>query len=197
MFSLIAIGLPKQLLAEATGRSSNALDFEDLHKSYMRDPTLTRLVTDLNAEAIAGSPQGPLYSDHLLYSIAQRLAENARQSPFRMDRAAKLSADQLNRLVQKMEDDMEDGLTLSDLAELLDMPIFHFSRVFQRTVGVTPYRYLLLRRVSRAERMLRDGRLSLAEIAYACGFSSQAHMTTAFAKYSGYSPGLIRRSLAG
>lgn len=197
MFSLTIISMPMALMAEAAGRSPDALDFEDLHKCYLRDPNLTLWMTQMSDEARAGNPNGPLFTDHLQYAIADRLAMLARQANVHFVRQTKLSARQLDLVIQKMEDDLEERVTLADLAQLVDLSVFQFSRAFHATLGETPYRYLMLRRISRAEAYLRAGQMSLAEISYACGFSSQAHMTTVFAKYSGYSPGSLRRAMGG
>ena len=197
MFSLVLVSMPMALMAEAAGKSPDALDFEDLHKCYLRDPVLQRLMLDLSDEANAGNPRGPLYSDHVLYAIADRLAMRARQANAHFVRQTKLSPRELDLIVQKMDDDLEERVTLADLARLVDLSVFQFSRAFHATLGETPYKYLMLRRISRAEGYLRAGQMSLAEVAYACGFSSQAHMTTVFAKYSGYSPGSVRRAMCG
>ena len=69
------------------------------------------------------------------------------------------------------------------------MSVFHFAKRFRETVGVSPHAYVLHRRVRRAGQMLRRDRSSLAEIAAACGFASQAHFTTAFRRDVGITPG--------
>jgi len=59
-------------------------------------------------------------------------------------------------------------------------------------MGTTPHQHLLALRVTAAERMLLNPEMDLAEIAYAAGFSSQSHMTTAFGKLRGQTPGAYR-----
>ena len=58
---------------------------------------------------------------------------------------------------------------------------------------MTPHRYLLSRRIERARRLLAETNMSIAQIAYLCGFSSQAHLTIAFRKLSGHTPGGYRQ----
>lgn len=197
LFSLKCIGLPKSLMAQAMGKSISELDFEDLHKTYMRDPLLEALVKQLGTEAEGGNPNGALYLDHLLYMTAAQVAANTRQMPERPEKPHNLSSAQISTIVQKMEDDLEERLTLEALAALVDMSVFQFARAFRATMGETPYRYLLLRRIARAEALIRQQHMNLAEIAYACGFASQAHMTSVFSKNVGYSPGSLRRMHAG
>jgi AraC family transcriptional regulator len=68
--------------------------------------------------------------------------------------------------------------------------------VFQATTRMTPHRYVLKRRVERARELLTKTHLSIAEIAYRCGFANQAHLTLAFGKECGLTPGEYRRQLS-
>jgi methylphosphotriester-DNA--protein-cysteine methyltransferase len=68
-------------------------------------------------------------------------------------------------------------------------------RAFRRTLGVAPHNWLLARRVEAAKEKLRDGRLSLLDVALACGFADQSHLTRVFTRMVGISPGAWRRAL--
>lgn len=197
MFSLCILSLPKTLMAQAVEKSATALDFEDLHTRFLRDLVMERMISQLQSETDACNPQGSLYSDQILHAVAAQLVSQAGQTPKRPARVRRLSSREIDLVVQQMDADLENRLTLDDLASPLNMTVYQFARAFQHTMGETPYRYLLLRRVARAQAMINDPRLSLAEISYACGFSNQAHMTTAFGKYAGYSPGAARRAANG
>src|ERR1700730_1488497 len=47
----------------------------------------------------------------------------------------------------------------------------------RRSVGMTPYQWLMERRIEVAKEKLRDSRLSLADVAKECGFWDQSHFT--------------------
>jgi len=74
------------------------------------------------------------------------------------------------------------------------MSSYHFARRFKETVSMSPHAYVLARRVRRAQERLKLGASNLAEVAAACGFSSQAHLTSAFKGRLGITPGQYRRS---
>ena len=61
-------------------------------------------------------------------------------------------------------------------------------------MGLPPYRYVLERRVEHACGLLKDSQRSIADVAYASGFSSQAHLTMNFRRLTGMTPGRFRRS---
>jgi AraC family transcriptional regulator len=59
---------------------------------------------------------------------------------------------------------------------------------------MSPHRWLVARRVSKAKELLERSNLTLAEVAALCGFSSQSHLNAAFKQYAGLSPGRWRRT---
>jgi len=64
---------------------------------------------------------------------------------------------------------------------------------FKKTSGLTPHRWLVQRRLERAQDLLLWSTLSLAQIALDCGFSEQSHFTRTFTRLVGTSPGEWRR----
>ena len=69
----------------------------------------------------------------------------------------------------------------------------HFLNMFRASTGLTPHRYLVNRRVVRARILLERRDRTLIDIAIACGFSSQAHMSQVFREKTGVTPGEYRR----
>lgn len=69
----------------------------------------------------------------------------------------------------------------------------YFAHAFTEMLGHSPYQYVITRRLSRACELVVRTRQSLADIAYAVGFSSQAHMTSVFCKRLGITPLSLRK----
>ena len=107
-----------------------------------------------------------------------------------------LTRNNAKRVLEYAEANLERGLTLHELAEVAQLSTHHFVRMFKKTLGVTPYQYLLERRVERAKDLLRGKRASLAEVALSSGFGSQSHFTSAFHRVVGATPAEFQR-LAG
>ena len=76
--------------------------------------------------------------------------------------------------------------------EFAGLSVFHFARTFTRAMGVSPHRYVSRMRLENAMAEIAAGKLSLAEIAFNAGFSSQASFTRAFYRLSGLTPGEYR-----
>ena len=89
-----------------------------------------------------------------------------------------------------------DTVPLTAAAELAGMHPAHFARAFRSHVGLTPGRYRRRERVRAASRLLLDSPASLAEIAHACGFSDQSHLTNVFREAAGVPPKRYRGAFA-
>lgn len=109
--------------------------------------------------------------------------------------AGGLSAVKLNRVKDFINENSEKNISLKTLASIADISSYHFLRTFKSETGVTPHQYVIERRVERAKALLADKRLTLAEIAYSVGFSSQSHMTDCFRRFVGATPGKFRKIL--
>lgn len=108
----------------------------------------------------------------------------------------RLSREDIERIDRFIDDNLEAGLRLQQLAELVGMSRYHFLRCFKRVTGLSPLQYVLTRRVDRAQMLLAEGHESIAEIAYATGFSSQSHLNAMFKRHFGATPGAYRRRAA-
>jgi AraC-like DNA-binding protein len=96
------------------------------------------------------------------------------------------------RICEYIESHLDEKIGLEALAAMAGLSTHHFARAFHQSVGMPPHSYLLSRRLERAERMLRETRLPLSEIAAATGFSDQSHLARHFRRRTGMSPRLAR-----
>src|SRR5262249_13159476 len=92
-----------------------------------------------------------------------------------------------------IESNLSCELTLNELAGLVGLSRHHFARMFKRSIGAPPHRYVLERRGERAKGMLWSKAASLVEISLSTGFSSQSHFTTAFHRVVGVTPSEFQR----
>jgi AraC family transcriptional regulator len=84
-------------------------------------------------------------------------------------------------------------VSLAELASTAGLSVSQFSRQFKARTGLAPHRFLLGLRVEHACRLLRTGRTSIAEVAVACGFSHQEHLTRVMRAQLDTTPGAVRR----
>jgi AraC family transcriptional regulator len=99
---------------------------------------------------------------------------------------------QLKRLDEFIVANIDQSISVLDMASVLNMSAGHFSRLFKVSVGVSPFDYLIQKRLDFARNRLHHSLDSLSAIAFSSGFSSHAHMSMAFNKYLGVVPSAIR-----
>jgi len=101
----------------------------------------------------------------------------------------------LTAIETMIEERLAERLTVADLAGALGLSPGFLIRAHRAATGRGLHERLIDRRVARARSFLSDTERTLADIAFACGFSSHAHMTETFRRRLGASPEAIRRSL--
>ncbi len=130
--------------------------------------------------------------NQLIARIAERYVSGvARSAPVRNQH--QLDERRLRRVLEYIAQQIEDEISLADLAAVACLSPFHFSRMFTRRMGMPPHRYIGRMRLERAKTLLALGRVGLAEISAACCFSSQSNFSRAFRRATGTSPLEFRR----
>ncbi len=81
-----------------------------------------------------------------------------------------------------------ENITLEQLAENQHISPVYFHRIFTKTIGRTPYRYILDKRLTEAKKLLLTSDLSCLDIAQKTGFSSQSYFNYTFKKETGITP---------
>ena len=137
-----------------------------------------------------------LFIDHILLALGIHVARTyggmrSRLPPVR----GGLAAWQVRRAKELLSVNRDGNVPLKEVARECRLSVSHFSRAFRRTVGTAPHNWLLMHRIEVAKEKLRDSRLSLADVALACGFADQSHLTRVFTRVVGASPGAWRRAL--
>lgn len=157
---------------------------------------LKTIELELRHEGAAGGLRMDALGVELIRALADDHAEGGRQAKTPQARGG-LDARRLDRVLAFINDNLDEDLSLAAMAEVACVSVFHFARAFERSMGLPPHAYLSQRRLDGARRRLAQGVDSLAEIALACRFSSQANFTRAFSRATGVSPGKYRQATRG
>ena len=103
----------------------------------------------------------------------------------------------LRRILDYVEAHLADDIALAELANLGGLSTHHFGQAFRASMGISPHRYLVERRIHRARQLLLTDARPIAEIAADVGFANQSHLTFNFRKLIGTTPGRYRRLRLG
>ena len=99
------------------------------------------------------------------------------------------------RVRERLADELLAAPSLDELAALAQVGKYQLLRRFTRAYGLPPHAWLLQERVARARSAIRAG-ASLAQAAARSGFADQSHMTRAFTRQFGFTPGAWQRAVA-
>lgn len=165
---------------DAAGRAVNA-------------PTITDIAVlrrTRRLQSALASPGGALAAEGLVLELGAELRAHLGARP--LDAGPASDRRLAERLRELLDADLAAPPTLEAAGVVLDAHPASLGRVFTRSVGVSPHRYLTGRRVDRARRLLLEG-MPPAEVAAAVGFYDQAHLTRHFRRTLGVTPAAYAR----
>lgn len=115
--------------------------------------------------------------------------------PMEPRRRGRLAPWQARRVAEMIRESLDGNIHLSEMARECGLSVSHFARAFRASFGMSPYRWLLERRIDRGKALLLTSRLPIADIALQSGFSDQTTFTRAFVRIVGDSPARWRRAI--
>ena len=105
---------------------------------------------------------------------------------------SELPACRLRRVTQYIQENLQRELRLAELSALVHMSPYHFARLFKRSTGVPPHRFLIRRRIDEARALLAARTVPIGAIARLVGFRTPSHFTTTFRRITGMTPSAYR-----
>lgn len=176
------------------GQSNVLFDTDTADQAYVGRPTrnfrqLARMVRLEFEHAKAGDQQMLDALVRALLIELFRLLHDVKTLAFE---PAILSDAQISKALDLMQLAIDGSSSLGDIAEELGVTPSTFTRQFKARLNSTPSEYLSELRLEKSKQLLLETDISLARIAYECGFSSQAHFTTRFSTAFGTTPARFR-----
>jgi AraC family transcriptional regulator len=157
-------------------------------------PQLRSVMGAVELELTTGGAGGRLAAQSLANLLAVHLIRHilAPRQPVRGSDGA-LPRGRLRAVVEYIEEHLDAGPTLEQLAAVARLSPYHFARQFKAATGLPPHQHVIMRRVERAKHLLHAGTdLSLAEVAAHAGFSDQSQFSHHFKRLAGVTPGQFR-----
>jgi AraC-like DNA-binding protein len=160
-------------------------DFNSARLNFVNGPAW-KLAELLYEELSTNSNSRAIYGESLVVALLASLLRPSEHDP-----APGLAPWQLRRVTEYM--DGHANAKLSDLANIVGLSVAQFARAFKASTGESPHLWHLASRVRRAEKLLLEGRMSVADVALATGFSEQSHFTRVFRRFIGAPPSAWKR----
>jgi AraC family transcriptional regulator len=157
-----------------------------------RDPYVELIVWALKAEIEAGLPGPALYGESLGQALAARLL--GFHAGVRKEQTGGLTPRQVRQVVELVEAHIDRELSLAELAAAAGVSVSHFTAMFRRTMGQSAHRYVVERRVLRAQALLARDRMAIGDVAAATGFSHPSHLARWMRRITGVTPSAFARA---
>ena len=161
-----------------------------LHAS---DPLLHHMTLVLQAALDAEGLPGRLYAEALTHALAIHLLSRygTCRPPAGLD-PGRLSPPKLRRTTAYIEAHLAQELSVTELAAVAQTSPAYFARLFRQATGQTPHQYLIMRRIERAKRLLRETEWPIIDIGHHVGFTDQSYFTAVFRKHVTTTPHAYR-----
>jgi len=169
-------------------------DLEDVPRGAT-DPGVRLLAQEIRRVLRDEDAADPRYVEALAESLLVRAATVA-ASPQLAAATTALTPHKLRRLTAFIDANLDRPLQVAELAAEVGLSRAHFTRAFQSAVGLSPHRFVLSRRLEEVRAALEQTDHDLSTLAARYGFSSHAHMSSAFRAAFGATPSSYRRALA-
>jgi AraC family transcriptional regulator len=179
------------MLVESAGGKQSAHLVQSLAAS---PPKIEHLMRALDHESQLPSSHDRFGLECIATAIALALSQHARAVTMSSKRSAQLASRQVRAVQSYVEEHLDRTISLAELAAAAGLSPFHFLRAFKQSVGVTPGRYVLDRRIAGAMSLLKSGCLSVSEIGIRVGFDHSSHFARAFRRAVGVTPSAFRNS---
>jgi AraC family transcriptional regulator len=185
----LLLRLSPALLAEtADAMGLSSINAELAPSIHVRDAQVERIAWMMQAEDQDAYPGGRLFADSLGSALAARLLVlQSQHEASAQKREPALPAWRLRHVLEYIESNLDQDLSLAELARVAGFSLSHFKPLFKQAVGMPAHRFVLERRVERARQLLLNGGRSTTEIALEAGFAHPSHMARCMRRILGRS----------
>ncbi len=198
---ILHIWMPRKIFDDLAGdslRGDDPYEYVRYANGYS-DPLIAQCGLAIAQELHQQTSTGRILVESIANTIAARLVHsNTGRAPDGATAAARSGLDtrRLLRVLEAVDDGLEEDLSVAHLASVACLSPFHFARAFKTSMGMSPHQYVSARRLHRAKDLVVGGATPLSQIAASLGFSSQANFNRAFKAATGVTPTAYKLALA-
>lgn len=158
------------------------------------DPLVVQIGLALKQELELGSFHGNFYIEALSNALGMHLIYKYGSKKLKIKEYSDgLSNQQLAPVLEYIHEHLAEEIKLVDLAAIVGMSQYYFSRFFKKSMGISPYQYVIQQRINKAKLLFQQTDLSIFEVAIQCGFSHSSHLARHFKRLEGVSPQVFRK----
>lgn len=127
---------------------------------------------------------------HIALSLTKALT--AMTESVEQSRSIQNNAEAINEVIYYINEHPSENLTVEQMAQMASFSKYHFIRIFQETIGMTPRQYVIASRMDYARYLLKSTSLPVKEVGYNIGYTSGSMFCATFKKIHGVTPSEYR-----
>lgn len=155
---------------------------------FEQDLVITQLTKAILAQVRNREPLSMLALEDVSLLVSTHLLQHYGCGKEMLRSQGRLESWQMIRVEDMLRANLEGNIKITDLSNACGLSPSHFSRCFRQSFGTSVHQWLITLRITIAKDLLREPKVSLAEIGFRSGFCDQAAFTRAFAKFEGITP---------
>lgn len=170
--------------------------FKFLNSYNIRDDNLKYFIYLFYNEMILKGSNGYNYIDGLIKAFSNYFIKNYSNYSAALTgrEESRISFEKMNIIDKYIQDNIFNEISIDSLAKLIGISKYYFLKEFRKYKGITPYQYILHKKLETSKNLLGKSGKPIIEIAYDLGFSDQSHLNKLFKKYYGLSPKKFRNN---
>lgn len=185
----IILGIEPDVFARAINESADAKDLELLPHFATPDPLIYQIGLALKSVLENNPTNSRLYAETMINALSVHLMQHySTRKPILEQYKDGFSKYKFKKIIEYINANLDQDLSLTELAALVQMSTHYFSHLFKQSMGISVHQYVICCRVERAKNLLLQPNASIAEVAYKVGFANQSHLNRHFKRLLGVTP---------
>jgi AraC family transcriptional regulator len=160
--------------------------------SFRQDSQVIQILAILASELDRSDQINSAYTESVLFQLSTHLVRRYSKTVDSVIGHSGMSPNRLNKVLEYVAAGLEEELRLAAMAQVAGISPYYFCREFKKTMGITPYGYIVQQRIDRAKALLQNTSMSITEIGAQLLFATPSHFTATFRKLVGCTPSVFR-----
>jgi AraC-like DNA-binding protein len=173
-----------------------SLDYFNLINERMRNvisTTSSTLIQDYLLTTITDFKENKIINEAIVSCNIQRMLAELLNLCSESSLENSSNSNSIAEAITYMRNNFKNKISLEEISNHICISPFHFSRIFKRETGYSPYEYVTMIRLNHAKALLKTTKLLIKEIAFECGFSSETNFVIAFKNHTKITPSKFRK----
>lgn len=168
---------------------------EIMSQLFGHDPLIYHMGLELKRELEFAQTDSYLYAESMATALATHLIRRyTTRNALIKNYSGGLPSHKLKTAIAYIHDHLEQTISLTEMADVVQMSPHYFASLFKQSLGVAPYQYVTQCRIERAKQLLTCSEFTIVEVCHQVGFQSQSHFTKVFRQHTTLTPKAYRHS---